>query len=300
MSRKQSTSLFARIVIGAVLTVVLGFALLVLYAAKSHWFPRLDLPTFDERKAAELSPAKRAAYEQELFSQIDLWNIGSKHYPDAEGISRREARWKEMAAEGFELAHITLRVLRPSNGTTYSLRWPAKRLQLLAERGDVGAMCLMVRLVNQAAIKQDWRPYASTAKKWLDEGARLQHPECLLARGERLMAGSADYAQDVRAGLAEVVAGLRKGYSHGADALIPYFKGQGFADRENVKRLYCWSSIADQFWTGDKYLTRTGVLISQLQQQLPPPDAKDWQQFIETLRESKYSVNDCINLGTGE
>ncbi len=298
--RPKAISVLARVAIGTVLTVALALVFLVLYAARSHWFPRLDVPVFDEHKAAQLSPEKRAAYEQELFSQINLWNMGSKHYPDADGIARREARWKEMAADGFELAHITLRVLQPSNGTTYSLRGPMKRLEHLAQKGDVGAMCLMVRLVTQAAIKQDWRPYQDTYMRWLDEGARLGHPECLLARGGRLLRGTDGYQRDVAEGLAQSFEAHRREYSHGTGALELHFKAKGLADLDNVKRLYCWSSIADQYWTGEKNGSRTADLLNELKRLHPSPGATEWTRLIEELSTSKYSANDCINLGTGE
>lgn len=81
------------------------------YEFNREHFPRLDLPAFDHAKAKALKPEKRAAYEQELFSELQQWNRGSRKYPTLEDIERREQRWQQMADDGFELAHITLSVL---------------------------------------------------------------------------------------------------------------------------------------------------------------------------------------------
>lgn len=42
------------------------------YELYREHFPRLDLPAFDHAKAKALTPENRAAYEQELFSELQL------------------------------------------------------------------------------------------------------------------------------------------------------------------------------------------------------------------------------------
>lgn len=300
-SAKSASGRVLHWVLGLLGLVILAFTLLVLYVFNSHWFPRLDLPAFDERKAALLTPAKRAAYEQELFSELDNWNMGGKRYVDTAGITRREERWKEMAEDGFELAHVTLRVLKPSSGITYSLYWPMRRLEQLAEKGDVGAMCLMVALVNKAAAVQDWKPYHDENKKWLEEGARRGHPECLSQLGARLLQQDVPgYERDVKRGLQLQFAARRAGYEHDVGSLVLHYRSLSLDDPQNLRRLYCWSGFADRQWTPDRDYSRTANLIADIRRRHPGGADPVWDKFIGELSATKITLDECIKLGQGD
>jgi hypothetical protein len=299
MTRLLSTVLRALAWTLAVLGLLL--ALLVLYGLKTHWFPRLeDRPDFDARKAAALTPVQRAAYEHELFHELGQWNMTSKRYPGAAGFLARERRWRQMAAEGFELAALTLNVLDPSGGVVFSPRGPMRRLVELAEQGDTGAMCLMVGLINRAALEIDWRPYQVTYRRWLTEGARLGHPECLGQLGGRLLQGSDGYSRDVNRGLALIQQAVRAGYVHGADMMALHYSRDGLGDQNRVRLVYCWSTVADGVWTFDRDWDRRALLLSELQRLYPPGTDEAWTAFTQKLRESKYTANDCLDMGTGD
>ncbi|MGE0332805.1 MAG: hypothetical protein AB7P37_19175 [Ramlibacter sp.] len=251
---------------------------------------RLDLPAFDHAKARNLTPEKRAAYEQELFSELQLWNRGSRKYPTLEDIERREQRWQQMADDGFELAHITLRVLKPKGGLVHSLAGPMKRLEELAEQGDTGAMCLMPGLVNVTAEQIDWKKYRSASDRWLQRGAELRHPQCMRALGGRMIQGVPGYPHDVKRGLELEFAARRAGYAHDVGALVLYYESKGYADAGNVRRLYCWLQIESQSW-----LTRApDLLLERLQR-----DAS-MQAIFDELKDKKFSLQNCIDLGPGE
>lgn len=265
------------------------------YELNREHFPRLDLPAFDHAKAKNLTPEKRAAYEQELFSELQLWNRGSRKYPTVEDIERREQRWQQMADDGFELAHITLRVLKPKGGLVYSLTGPMKRLEELAEKGDMGAMCLMPGLANRASQKPDWRAYEERYKPWLLRGAEYGHPQCQIELGRRMLRSVPNFNYDPIRGLQLEFAARRKGYAHDVGALILHYQSKGYAEPENVRRRYCWEIIYSQFWLGDM----EQVVLKSLKAEAERSQRADLRALSEEIEKSKYSLQDCINLGMG-
>ena len=117
-------------------SLVLVVALAILWFGWLVRFP-WHLERFDTAKAAQLTSERRAAYEQELFSEVLHWFRPTKRYPTWEPnyYLPREQRWLEMAEDGFELAHIVLRVVQPGAGKRYNAGPAFKRLQ--ADRKSV-------------------------------------------------------------------------------------------------------------------------------------------------------------------
>lgn len=284
------------------LAVVLAVPVLTLggvltYELNREYFPRLGLPSFDRAKAAKLSPEKRAAYEQELFSELQLWNRGSRKYPTVEDIEKREQRWQAMADDGFELAHITLRVLKPKGGYVYSLRGPMKRLEELAAQGNVGAMCLMPGLVGNATLKLDTTQYETTYRKWMARGAKMGHPECQQALGGRYLLGVDGYAKDVPRGLQLIFSARRAGYMHDVGDLILHYQDKGYANADDVRRLFCWMQIEEaQVWQSGE----PQRVLRELQTEATRTGRKDLLMLGDELRGKQLALQDCIKLGAGD
>jgi len=296
----------------ALLAPVLSVGGYVAFERHPEYFPRLDLPPFDSAKAAQLSPQKRAAYEQELFSEIPSWSLGSRRYPNPADSVKREQRWMQMANDGFELAYITLRVLSPATLEEYSMRGPMKRLEALAEQGDTGAMCLMTALASGG------EEYVQLYKKWLERGAALGHPECMIRLGGKLLSGDDGYPKDVHRGLALEFAARRKsGYVHLAGSLVRHFEKPirrlqpqtglrrsdgtlvldlGYGKRADIRRLYCWNQVEAQTWDRDP---AAGVL-RRLRVGAALDDRPELRVIYEDLRDKHYTLEDCLNMGTGE
>lgn len=221
--------------------------LVLLVALGTLWFGWLvrfpwHLENFDSAKAAQLTPEKRAAYEQELFSEVLHWFRPTQRYPTWEPnyYLPREERWLEMANDGFELAHIVLRVVQPGAGKKYNAGPAFKRLEALADQGDQGAMCLMQSLSIIASPRDVTPQINERARHWMVEGAKLGHPECLLMQGGRMLVGSDGQPMDPERGKALIFESIRKGYTHGSGMLAEHFKEQGLDDFADVKRVYCW------------------------------------------------------------
>lgn len=280
--------------LAVVLMPALVLAAMLTYEIKSPWFPRIGLPAFDHEKAKLLSPEKRAAYEQELFSELQMWNTGSRKYPKLEDIRKREQRWQEMANDGFELAHVTLQVLQPSVGRIYSLHGPMHRLEELAQKGDVGAMCLMPGLIVRAAVGQGVENYQATSKRWMEIGAQKRHPECLTQMGGRLILGTGHFERDVGRGLDLEFQARDQGYIHGAGLLAMHFRtNPQSASLLDIKREHCWLQILElnEYPTGrDDAFLREVIGASR-------SDREDLNGLVNELKAQKPNLHKCVSLG---
>jgi len=311
-SRKLRAWLVLLLALLALLAPVVSVGGYVAFECHPDDPPRLDLPPFDSAKAARLSPQKRAAYEQELFSEITRWRLGSRRYPNPADSAKREQRWMQMANDGFELAYITLRMVSPSQLQRYARGSPMKRLVQLSEQGDTGAMCLMSALVSGNP------KYASTYKKWLERGAALGHPECMIRLGSKLLGGSDGYPKDVRRGLALQFDARRKsGYSHMAGSLARHFEKPirklqpqtglrrsdgtlvldlGYGKRADIRRVYCWRQVQSQTWDRDT----AAAILRRLRVGASLDDRPELRVIYEDLRDKHYTLEDCLNMGMGE
>ncbi|MDQ3272846.1 MAG: hypothetical protein M3Q12_11870 [Pseudomonadota bacterium] len=293
---RRQTKKWWHVLLLVVLIPLLCVAGAVAYELNREHFPRLDLPAFDKTKVVKLPPDKRAAYEQELFSELQQWNRGSRKYPTVADIARREQRWQAMADDGFELAHITLSVLKPVGGLIYSLAGPMKRLEELARQGDVGAMCLMPGLVGKASLKQSVDQYTATYEHWMQRGVELKHPECMKSKGGQLLRGVPGVARDVRRGLELQFAARRAGYAHDVGALILHYQDKGYDDPANVRRLYCWLQIEDTFWIAQA----PQRLLADLKQRVMQNNRPELLTLQNELQGKQNTLQDCVELGTGE
>jgi hypothetical protein len=268
---------------------------LMVYESAREYFPRIGLHAFDARRAASLSAEQRAAYEQELFGELSQWNRPSRAYSTESGAVRRERRWEHLASEGLELAHIALQVLQPDGGFVYPLEKPMKRLQALAEQGDVAAMCLMTGLVGQARSSHMSAEHSEMARKWLLLGAERGHAECKLQLGRRLILGIDGVAKDAKRGLALEFAARRDGYAHDADGLVSYFQQRWSTEPADLTRLYCWLSIHAQSRLTDEPQN----MLRLLRVEAGRIDSEGLMRLASQLENSRFSLQACVDLGAG-
>jgi hypothetical protein len=278
--------------------------LVLLLALGMLWFGWLvrypwHLDSFDSTKAAQLTPEKRAAYEQELFGEVLHWFDPTTRYPTWEPnhYLPREQRWLEMANDGFELAHIVLRVVQPGAGKKYNAGPAFKRLEALAEQGDLGAMCLMQSL-SIIASPRDVTPHIDErARHWMVKGAELGHPECLLMQGGRMLVGSDGQPKDPERGKALIFESIRKGYTHGSGMLAQHFKKQDFRDFADVKRVYCW-----RIWGSKVYKVMEPLESVQytINQDVPIEKRAGFLDQLNGLRGWDPAVEECVALSQGD
>lgn len=284
-----------RILIFLLLTAAFLVGVTWALVTKSHWLPRTGLPDFDLQKAAQLDPARRKAYEQELFSELWQWNQGSRAYPALEDIARREKRWLEMAGDGFELAHVVLRVLQPEGGRVYALFGPLNRLEALAKSGDVGAMCLIPSLVSVAAVAHNPEPYLPLARRWLVNGAEAGHPQCLVELGRSTVFGVKGFDQNIAKGLELEFAARAAGYIHDVGPLVMHFKSKGYADLDDAKRRYCWAQIDELTWLRNL----PELVLWDMEQAAKRTGRTDIALLAAELKNNRFTLQDCLLLGKG-
>ncbi|MGJ3701843.1 hypothetical protein [Variovorax sp. AFSI2.2] len=265
---------------------------MLLYESTREYFPRRDLHAFDTQHAELLSAERRAAYERELFSELSQWNRPSRRYPSEAGIGQREKRWRQLAGEGLELAHLALQVLQPDGGFVYPLEKPMNRLLALAERGDSGAMCLMTGLVSQVKRSRLSAEHSEMARKWLIQGAERGHAECQLQLGRRLILGIDGMTKDAKRGLALELAARRDGYAHDVDGLVSYFQQRWSTDSADLTRLYCWLSIHAQSRVTDGPQNMLRLLRAEARR----IDSEGLVHLANQLENSRFSLQACVDL----
>jgi hypothetical protein len=279
-------------------SLLLAVALLIggvwLYLEFMHWLPRTDLPEFDQKKASLLSPEKRKAYEQELFSELFEWNQVSVRYPSVADIAKREQRWFEMAADGFELAHITLQVLSPTSSRVYALSGALERAKQLAQAGDVGAMCLMKSLSTAAAAEHAVSKYHQENDIWLAKGARAGHPQCQIELAVLLSVGVRGFKQDTAQFLDLEFQARRAGYVHDLLSLLLHFESRSKDSPSDARRGFCWRQVYEQY-----KLYPSNVATDHFLYELRTSGKKDFVDLANELTNAKFNLNDCLALGKG-
>jgi hypothetical protein len=249
-----------------------------------------ELPTFDARKAQGLSAERRAELERELFSELRMWNGGSRRYGPPNGRAERQQRWVEMAQEGSELAYLTFKVL-PPDSFARDPRPTLKRLEEMAQQGNAAAMCLYGGIVFQLPFGVvDWKPQQERARYWTEKGAALGHPQCLIALGGWTMAGDMR-PKDMKRGMNMVFEAIRKGYDHGASALWLPARELNFVDAASRKLEYCWA------YNDAKYASYSADLAYRNNVNKASPEHRlNLQRELNELRQWHPSIEDCIQL----
>ncbi|HEX5737834.1 MAG TPA: hypothetical protein VFY22_04940 [Hydrogenophaga sp.] len=274
--------------------------LVLLLALGALWFGWLvrfpwHLQKFDSTKAAQLSPEKRAAYEQELFSEVLHWFRPTQRYPTWEPnyYLPREQRWLEMANDGFELAHIVLRVVQPGAGKKYNAGPAFKRLEELAEQGDQGAMCMMQSIRIIASPRDVTPQIAERTQQWVRKGAELGHPECLLILGSQLLMDSDHQPRDTLRGKALIFESIRKGYVHDLGVMAQFYEEQDYREFADIKRVYCW-----RIWGAKVYqaMEPTKSVRYTINQDAPVEKRAEFLNQLNELSDWDPAVEECVAL----
>lgn len=239
----------------ALWTLVVGS--LFFYGTYSHHLPRVWMGMgplgFEQSKARQLDPQVRQAYEQELFEELALWKTVSKRFPDGADMQSflsakcaRDQRWKVMAQEGFELAHIARQAHDSCGSMVFSFKGPLRRLQRLAEGGDVAAMCMMGSIDDP---RQDLGPLAQVRREMVERGAALGHPECLWHLSRWTYPGLHGDPQAVAESLTLAARAVEGGAYRAALEPMRHFGWHSRRNERYDKQAYCWSQVYDRSQT---------------------------------------------------
>lgn len=256
--------------------------------------PAYEIPAFDAQKAQSLSAERRTELERELFSELSgygMWNGESRRYQGAEALEQRRQRWEEMAAEGAELAHLTLTVLPPGSFAR-DPRPTLKRLDAMAQGGDAAAMCLYgsIAFAMDPGVA-DWTAQQARGREWVIKGAELGHPDCLIRLGGWTMAGDLR-PKDIKRGMNMVFEALRKGYDFGVGSLWLRARELNYVDLPSRKLMYCWSYLDSKYRNHEP----DSSLDVYINSKAPLVERARLKQELDQLRQWHPSIEDCIQL----
>ncbi|MBA4263883.1 MAG: hypothetical protein C0453_02280 [Comamonadaceae bacterium] len=302
MNAKRIAWRIALWIVGLLFAAAATLGAAVAYEVYAYHFPRvwmgMGLMGFDTAKAKTLSAEQRAAYEHELFEELPLWNHGSKRFPDGPDLKSfqetrcaRDDRWKAMAQEGFELAHVARRAYNPCRNLVFSFKGPLKRLQTMAEQGNVGAMCMMGALRDG---RQDLSGFDEVTRKMLETGAAKGHPECLWRMAQWTYPGIGGDKGVLESSLSMAARAASAGAYRAAVHLASHFRGLSRVDLRYVERAYCWSVIHDQGASIDSGATMVfqTYLVSARADGNPALESR-----LVALKADSHDAQSCIALG---
>lgn len=251
------------------------------------------LPVFDAGKAAQLTAARRAELERELFTELYMWNTQSRRYQEPGGLEARERRWREMVDEGYELAYLALTVFEPSTVQVHHPLPALRRLEELAGQGDAGAMCMYSAIVLYMPQRGgiDWSEYRSQARHWMQVGAKAKHPDCLIQLGGRRQAGSDGFAENIPLGRSMLFEALASGYLRAAGSLWGHFDEKGLVDFNSRRLVYCWGFVAASYRFSDADLS-----LQVYRNNLPPDQRRLLDAELGLLRNWQPTSDECVNL----
>ncbi len=150
-------------------TLLIGVLAYVPDSGSATYAPPPHDPTlgpFDPAAARKLSPEKRREYDVRFFNEMFV--------KDDHPTDPRYQLFKKMADEGFEVAHIALRLfdIRLAGDRYHPEAWP--RLKALAAEGDASAICLHAKYAYVFEPKLDQRVVFEAVRGAAEAG----HPHC--------------------------------------------------------------------------------------------------------------------------
>lgn len=131
-----------------------------------------------------MTEEKRRLYDLQLINELETYNqnsercIGDPNKPDAVGKCR-VAFFKQLAAEGYEMADIAVKIFDPIRGEIRKDRAAYERLRKLAVAGDKSALCFAPRIFVSHLGREGWPYTIETEMKFNKQGVAQGLPLCL-------------------------------------------------------------------------------------------------------------------------
>lgn len=324
MSRKETMScLFCQaFLVAALLTsVVMGGC-------------RADIPPgplVDPAKAALLSDARKRELDIQLANELATWNTNTRRFGVDEALMESEAwrampevekeriRWSpfasreawfaELAEQGYEMAAIAARIVKPKQGRAVPDETAFNRLKVLADAGDHSALCFASILLFKLTASQP-APYTDEeARRYQKTGAELGLPVCRTREAFLIGSGSHGYAWDgdrareqlhegARVGLYEAHLRLFNAYAHISER-------ERFTNLSTVRAALCWGRLASLHKPGVAYYYLANIKSAawnkdNLSRQADRPElmalAKDGDLHTTPFEAKPTTPEDCIQL----
>jgi TPR repeat protein len=153
----------------------LVLTLMLLHSAVACSNPRDNLQASGSQGTRQLSEEKRKEYDVLFFNEFSVF---THNRPGINECRRREALFRQMADEGYEVAGIALQLYdigRCDDRGRYD-EAARDRLEQLAGQGDTAAMCFLN--TGLVWIKPPMRKFEEHAN-YIRLGAEQGHPDCM-------------------------------------------------------------------------------------------------------------------------
>lgn len=287
-------------------SLILGILLLPLCACGQF----NSSSAYDPSKASLLTEEKRREYDVLLANELATWNTNTTRCnreahtdPDC-----RERFFRELAADGYEIADIVSQIYFPRKGVIRANREAYERLHRLAEAGDTSALCfapyVFGRLIQEDT--QDW-PYTGESEAvFTQKGMALDLPLCAINEFYYYWNGAYGYPEDRDIAHKRLLKAAEKGLFFAQKNLMLDYQRDGFSDLIKIRKALCWGRLADQHspnsWL-DGYVdnlrinawARNGsgrVLVHPEFMQL----AREWDPRFTPHGSKETKINECVQI----
>lgn len=214
-------------------------------------------------QASSLTPEQRREYDRQFFNELETWNANSAEY----SFDTREALFRKMARDGYQVAEIALEIFQPSRGRIVTSRSALDKLQRLADSGDASAMCfLSIAWTKMDQKKVPYQP--EVGRKYIERGAALGQPYCKFVLATLYGSGEPGYPKDLGKARRMIREVALEGYYIAHLTLFNHYSmgEQPYADLGRVRKALCWGRLAQQHsaWAFfDHYVDRMNQVASR-------------------------------------
>jgi hypothetical protein len=204
-------------------------------------------PAVDSRPTRPLDAETKLQFDVLFANELATWNKNSVRFTGGQAaFQAKEDFFRELAHQGYEIAGLFARVVKPSQGRIVFDREAYERLRALADSGDVSAMCFVWEMYTRFA-QSDQRslPYTPESEvRYPLRGAKLGHPLCGIHESFFYRHGTFGHPKDRAKASSLLLQAAEHGYYVAQLWLFIDLRQRGFEDADVVKTALCWGRVA--------------------------------------------------------
>lgn len=275
---------------------------------------------YDASKAPLLTEEKRRAMDIMLANELETYNTNTErckfdlNNPYAP-FECRVAFFKQLAAEGYEMADIADKIFNPLRGEIRKDRAAYERLRQLADAGDKSALCFAPRIFIWFLQDTDWPYTAESEMKYNKQGVAQGLPLCILNEAYSYQHGESGYPKNLNKAhplaLKAASAGLYGGHQflfiEHKQSLGIYKTNYRYKDNDfpTIRKALCWGRLAGHHSVAADLRGFTGSLSRASrdrddQSKLIHPElaqlAKDWDIGFTPYEKKPTTIPDCLKI----
>ncbi len=273
---------------------------------------------YDASKAPSLSEERRRELDILLANEMETYNTNTErckidlNKPSAPFICR-VAFFKQLAAEGYEVADIVDKIFNPLKGVIKKDRAAYERLRELADAGDKSALCFAPRIYMWFLYDSGWPYTLETEMKYNQKGVKQGLPLCLLNESNYYSEGLNGFPKDLKMAHQRAIEGASAGLYFGQLLLfIEYQELLGTyepeyqykdSDLPTIRKALCWGRLAGHHSVAAGLRTFTGYLSTKSRDkegQIVHPEleqlAIDWDIGFTPYEQKPTTPTECLKI----